>query len=308
MDGLTLVHQLYDNGGHAWQSHLQAARNMYLRAHEKDSAQVNILKGSQMIIRAEVSTSEADPALAREVVSHRFVIGTLFWLDIVNSITSGKAPVIFSHQSQPLSTTSQVQLGDIFGCGNHIMLQIAAIAQLHDQRTQALVQGQSNLDQVEQLTSGIDLEIQTSLAHGFAHAMRTTDLPIDQKSNDSSRILITQLYTYMAIVYLHFVVRDFQQLDHLSTTILSAMETFQTQIPKHCLPAIIPPLFIIAIAATPEDWPFFRDTFSSPPLSDPCLQHRARILSILELIWNQRDEPNFGWSDCVELAKNVLLV
>jgi hypothetical protein len=281
---------------------------MCLRAHDKGWAQLSISEEARRVIGAELPSSEADSAFVQEVVSYRFMNGNLYWVDIISSITMGKAPFVLTHQPQPLSALSQIQLGDIFGCENQVLLLVASIAGLHYQKAEAVEQGHVNLELFEQLASDIDLQIQTSLSHGFAHSMCTTNIPTDQENNNSLRILITQLYTYMATVYLHLVVRGFQRLDLLSTTILEAMNILQSYAPKRYLPSLVPPLFLIGLAAVPEAWPFFRDIFLYPHVLDPIPHHRTKILSVIEDVWRKRSEPNFAWSDCIELTKNVLLV
>ncbi len=88
-----------------------------------------------------------------------------------------------------------------------------------------------------------------------------------------------------------------------------AIELLQIRIPPSLLSALVLPLFIIGAAASDEDQPFFRDVFSRPPLLDPMLKHRVRIMPILEEVWRRRRTSLwFGWSDCLELTADILLL
>lgn len=112
----------------------------------------------------------------------------------------------------------------------------------------------------------------------------------------------------MALVYAHLVVHDFQQLELLSTTVSRAIALFQSLDCKDILRALIAPLYLVGIVAPVEARPYFCSVFSSPPLSDSFLQHRARILPVLEAVWEKSNTPGFTWADCVTLASGVLLV
>lgn len=65
------------------------------------------------------------------------------------------------------------------------------------------------------------------------------------------------------------------------------------------------------VAATPEDQQFFRYVFSSSPVLDPSLEHRSKILPLLEDIWQKRDAMLDGshWEDSLRrLSESNLLL
>jgi hypothetical protein len=105
------------------------------------------------------------------------------------------------------------------------------------------------------------------------------------------------------------LVQGFQHLILLDKTTSEAMTMLRTQTSTNLLPSLVCPLFFIGCVARQEDKQFFRSVFSSPPLLDPLLKHRGRILPILEDIWSKRATIlGFGWEGCVELTKNLLLI
>jgi hypothetical protein len=110
----------------------------------------------------------------------------------------------------------------------------------------------------------------------------------------------------MASLYLHLVTHGFQNLEVLDTTISEAMRMLRSQIPAHILPALVCPLYVIGCVARKEDKQYFRNIFSSPPLLNPLLKHRGRILPILEEIWRKRHTVlGFSWN---EVSCNILLL
>ncbi len=72
------------------------------------------------------------------------------------------------------------------------------------------------------------------------------------------------------------------------------------------------PVYLIGyVAATPEDQQFFRYIFSSSPVLDPSLEHRSKILPLLEDIWQKRDAMLDGthWEDSLRrLSESNLLL
>ncbi len=80
--------------------------------------------------------------------------------------------------------------------------------------------------------------------------------------------------------------------------------------PAHLMHVIICPLYIIGTVATKEDEEFFCDIFSSAPVSDPSLEHRGKILPVLEELWRMRDATMTGWTwqDTVALSDHNLLL
>lgn len=128
-------------------------------------------------------------------------------------------------------------------------------------------------------------------------------------SDSDPSTLVTQIFAYMASVYLHLVTYGFQKLELLDAAVSGARKILETQIPPHLLRAIVSPLYIIGSVAKKEDEEFFRTLFSSPPLLDPLLEHRGRILPVLEEIWKRRQStPSMAWKDALNLTQDLLLL
>jgi C6 transcription factor Pro1 len=285
--------------------------SIYQRAYTMNLSNFGLTNKSRTILCEDLPLMEDDPAVAEQVVNFRFLSGTLIWLDITSSITAGTAPYLLPYHSYVLAPTSQTKLEEIMGCKNWAMLQIGRIAALHKHKTKALHEGQFDCTEFEETVSNISREIQCGLAQEALEGFKISEWNFATTSNAMSDppTPVTQIFAYMASLYLHLVTHGFQKMEVLDTTISEAMRSLRTHIPKHLLPALVSPIYIIGSVAREEDEQFFRDIFSSPPLLDPLLKHRGRILQILEEIWRRRQiTDDVTWKDNLELVYDILLL
>lgn len=273
--------------------------NMYQRSGVFDRASLDLTSRSGAVLNEDLPLLEYEALVSNETAYFRFISGALIWLDIVSCITAATTPHLLLCHSTVMAPDSQIRLEDIMGCKNWVMRQIGRIAELHADKLQALRQGHFNCQEFKRTIIDIDIEIQRGL---------------DASESDSAAFcspptLITPVFANMASVYLHLITHGFQQLGALDAVISRTMIMLQTEVPTHVLPALVAPLYVIGSVAREGDEQFFRDAFSSPPLLDPSLKQRTRILPILEEVWNKRKaEPAFLWEDSLELIHDVLLI
>jgi len=197
------------------------------------------------------------------------------------------------------------------GCETCVMLLIGRVAALHEHKCHTLQLGTFNCAEFEQTVLTINSQIQYRLTQGslegFNISRCCSDIMMGTTPNNTA--LITQIFTYMASIYMHLVVNGFQDLELLDTTVSAAMTLLSTKTPVHLLPTLVSPLFIIGSVARMEDEHFFRTIFSSPPLQNPLLKHRQKILPALEEIWSRRQTTLvFTWENSVELTHDILLL
>jgi C6 transcription factor Pro1 len=267
---------------------------------------------AKKFLRQEQPVVDNTPSITEEVRGFRFVSGTMIWLDIASSITTGEAPLLLHCHSVILAADSPIQCGDVMGCKNLIMLQIGRIAAHHEQRASALREGRLDCAHFQQDATDIMQEIWRGLAEEALGDLKLSTSNVMPTPNTMSdpQTLITHIFARMAIVYLHLVAHGFQDSEMMSKARSEAMSMIQTQIPTHLLSALVLPLFVIGTVARQEDQEFFRDILSSPPLVEPMLKHRVRLLPILEEIWRRKQGvtwPVLGWNYCLELTPDILL-
>jgi hypothetical protein len=284
---------------------------MYRRVCEGDISRFGLAEKSRAVLFEGFPLTEYEPEVVEEVANFRFMFGTMIWLDILSSVTAGTAPNLQHCHSSVMASTSSTKLEDIMGCKHDVMLQIGRIAALYAQKTEALQRGGFDCSSLEDIVDDISRKIHS----GFADEVLVELIPPGVCSPTTvnallePRRLVTRMYLYMAAIYMRMLVQGFHNLEGLDKTTSEVMALLQTQTPTDLLPSLVCPLFFVGCTAREEDKQYFRNTFSSPPLLNPLLKHRGRILPILEEIWSKRTTIlGFGWPDCIELAKNLLLI
>ncbi|KAH7131847.1 fungal-specific transcription factor domain-containing protein [Dendryphion nanum] len=296
--------ELFNDNPPAWTTHLEGLLNTY-QCDQKASTKHGLCEEAKDILVGGLPAPEGPSVITQQVLTFRFLISSLLWLDVISSITTGRKPFLLSHHSKMLNTNSQLQLQDHMGCENWVLFQIGKISELYTWKMEAIKESRFSPVDFEFTTLTVKAQIRCSL---FGHDNKHATLAAQFSGSTDPRSYITQAFAYMALVYMHVVTDDFQNRDYIETIYASAMELFRIHIPRHLLPTIVGPLFIVGMYASAEDQSFFRETFSSAPVMDPFLKHRLKIHVVLEEIWRRRDTPGFEWKDCINLTKNVMLI
>jgi len=308
---LTTFAKLFAGCGNTWQTHLRAAVNMYQNGHKKNLAPFGLAENSRTILYEDRPLLESEHEAVEEIVNFRFLSGTIIWLDITSSITAGRAPHLLPYHTCIIAPNSQTKLEGIMGCRNWVMLQIGRVASLHEGKIQAMRQQQFDCTELKQTAADVSRQIQCGLAQLALEAFNISERDSAAMSEPmlDPPTLVTYIFAHMASLYLHLVIEGFHKLEVLDTTISEAMRMLRTRTPTQILPALVSPLYVIGSVARQVDEQFFRDIFSSPPLLDPLLKHRGRILPMLEEIWSKRRTAHlFAWEDSLEFAHDMLLL
>lgn len=258
-----------------------------------------------------VPLTEDEHTSAEQNTIFQFLSGTGIWLDIISSTTRGTAPCLLSCHSRTIGPDPQIKLEDIMGCKSWVMFQIGRISALQEKISQAMQQGQFECQSFAQLASSIGEEIRNNIAsialNSLSLSENGTKTTKDKKTEQQE--FVTLIFLHMATIYLHLVTHGFQDLQSLETTVSEAMALLEAPEARCLLPALVAPLFFIGSVANLGSQPFFRDVFLSPPLLDPMVEHRGRILPVLGEIWIRRQTaPGFTWDDSLELTSDILLL
>lgn len=196
------------------------------------------------------------------------------------------------------------------GCKNWVMLQIGRIAGLHEYRAASMRQGYVNCAEFKLRADKIKEELQSGLAESTLSFLSISDPEFASSCNPfiSPQMFTTQLFALAASIYLHLVIFGYQQdSEALNTMVSEAVTLIRRHIPADLIHALVCPLYIIGSAARCEDETVFRYIFSSPPLLDPSLEHRAKFLPFLEEIWRMR-EAGWEWETNIQLSGSNLLL
>lgn len=271
---------------------------MYERVGENQFARLGSSEKDNQI-------SKWDPVTLVEATTFRFLVSTLIWLDITSSITTGTKPSLSSHHHHIINPESHIKLDKIMGCEGWVMSIIGRISTLHESKLKAQ-ETQDNVicSEFEQALHDIRNEILPFLAQpvpsnnqfsGFQPADATT--------------FLTHGFASMALVYLHLITYGFQHMELVPSSACASGIILHGQIPTNVGPSLICPLFIIGVASKEEDKEFFQTFFSSPVILNPAMQHRRRILPVLEEIWRRRAASAIlTWHECTGLTSGLLLI
>lgn len=241
----------------------------------------------------------------------RFLSAVLAWLDIVSSVTTGRIPRVLQMLPDEITSESGIKLESVMGCKNWAMLQMGRISELHGYRTESLRQGHVDCEQFDYRASTIKRDLDVGLADSGLSFLSVTDPEFASACNAfiTPQMFATHLFALSASIYLHLVVYGcYSDSLALNALICEAMTFFKRHIPADLTHALVCPLYIIASAARIEDEALFRHVFSSPPLLDPSLEHRAKLLPLLENIWRMR-ETGWAWETHIQMSgSNLLLI
>lgn len=300
--------QLFTGHGNAWQPHLQVATGMSEQCYQSHMANIGLLENSRIVLRENLPAWECEPNVVEEVAAFRFLTGTIVWLDITASVTAGTTPRLISIHDRVFAPNSQIRLEEIMGCNHWVLVAISRISSLQEMKTRGLVQGSFDCTKFEQTANELRTGICYSLAQLDSEGLNGSKHGLSASPTTPARV-ITPVFARMAAIYLHLVTVGFQDLKAVEGTMSEAMAMLQGSMCSHFLPALVSPLLVMGCVARAEDQDYFRGVFSSPPLLERSLKHRARILPVLQEVWSRRrSTESFAWEDCLELASGMLVI
>jgi C6 transcription factor Pro1 len=280
---------------------------MYHHQHDNDFADFGLSKRARAVLIAGLPSPDDDFKAMEEVAAFRFLGGTILWLDVISSITSGVTPRLLSYHRINLSVESPTRLEYIMGCKNLIMTQIGRIAALFEEGDH----GYFDATELRIRADDIRHQVECALAHYKLETIGLSppDLLPTMNRKLVPSIFVTRMFAILAFVYLHLVVSGFRDLELLNQYTSEVMDMVQGSASEDTLRAVVCPLYMAGIAAEHGDQPWFRKIFSTLPLLDPCLGHRQSILANLERVWNRRQKtPSLTWREFVNLSSDVMLI
>jgi len=146
------------------------------------------------------------------------------WLDIIFAITAGKARNLLSLHPSIIASGSGTKLEAYIGCEIWVMFQIGRIAASHEYRTQALQEGQLNCAEAAKLAAKITGKIRYGLVQTGLKGLKMPERvpPTTPTVTSDMNTLVTELFAYTAVLYLHSVIYGFQKLETVDRTIFES--------------------------------------------------------------------------------------
>lgn len=188
---------LFQGGNTEWHMHLQAATTLI-----KDHAEY-------------IGPGSLSERQFHQDIASNFCTGAIMWFDILSSATTGKKPSLHtSHQRLLKSRAPIINLKNIMGCENSVMILIGEIAVLQEWKTNQKANGTLNVwslvDKAKWILEALEREIERSevtLAANAGAAM----IENPELGKDYEVYTATNIFACAALVYLHTVVCGFYQ-------------------------------------------------------------------------------------------------
>ncbi|KAG4426794.1 hypothetical protein IFR04_000225 [Cadophora malorum] len=303
--------ELFAGHGNAWQIHLRAATTTLMQGYWNQSSELGMLDPTAASLLPPVWEGQPN----ENVTSFKFLSGVIIWLDLLDCITSGKAPGLLTIHSHALSPGSHIRMETIIGSSNWVILQIARIAALHEKKVQLLQTGcfgcETQRAEFDRNVDEIRHELQCGLTEQALLCLQVHSEPVAPADTSlHNQAIVTRLFALAASIYLYLVVQGSHQ--EAGPLAEEAMIILRTQMPRDLMHVIIFPLYIIGYVVSPDDQSFFRCAFSATPVLEPSLEHRSKILPLLEEAWLAREEAldGGGWQRSLNRLSesNILLL
>ncbi|KAG4437455.1 hypothetical protein IFR05_007060 [Cadophora sp. M221] len=303
--------ELFAGHGSAWQFHLRAAISTLLGGYGPQSTELGMLGPTP----SDEFPPPWDGTPNENVAAFKFLCGVVLWLDILDSIKTGKSPSLLTLHSHALSSDSHLKLETIIGSQNWAIVQIGRIAALHESKILSLQSGYletaNGRAEFDKRVDEIRFELECGLTEqGLSCLQVYSESPPHVNAAAHIQAIITRLFALAASIYLYLVVQgSYKETDLLAD---QAMMLLRTQMPRDLMHVVVFPLYIIGHVVSQDDQSFFRFAFSSPPVLEPSLEHRSKILPLLEEIWRTRDAAIDGgaWQRSLKRLSesNILLL
>ncbi|PQE28040.1 regulatory protein [Rutstroemia sp. NJR-2017a WRK4] len=296
----------------AWQIHLRAATDIFSQGFQDQAANVGLHVSMDAL--SDTSPVACEMTESGDAITFIFLAGVVAWLDIVSCVSTGQSPRLLHLHTSALSSVSHVQLENIMGCNNWAMIQIGRVAALHEKKVEGIRNNHFICESFGKEVDEIRHTIQHGLTEQFLAKVQISSSDAHAKHDPMSpQNIITRLYSLAAYVYLEVVVSGFQVVEtdsDLRAIIGEAMMLLQNMPRGDIWRGIVCPLYIFGTVTSCEHRELFRHIFSSEPIKDPTIHHRATILPLLEDIWRLRHETlnNVSWEDSLRLSKEKILL
>ncbi|CZR56550.1 related to C6 zink-finger protein PRO1A [Phialocephala subalpina] len=299
-------------GHDTWKVHLKAACTTFIRGYYTEIGEIGLIRGRDAIWDPDTELTQIGCQPNERKAIFRFMSGVVIWLDILSSTMMGSSPDTLEFHPQALSSESHIKLENIMGCHNWVAIQIARIAALHQHKL--LHDHCPNTIDHEPEIQDIRAKLQRESTELCLSAMAINQSDPVRSFGPVSKppSFITRMFAISAGIYLHLVVHGYESgSEVLPLMATEAMMVLRSQVPAEMMHTIIFPLYIVGSIATGDDQAFFRYVFTAMPVLDPSLEHRGKILPLLEKVWHRRQSSStvLSWQESLSFSdQNLLLI
>ena len=241
-----------------------------------------------------------------------FFSSIIIYHDILACVSTGLRPQYADICAAALGDDhSKVQLQNIMGCRNWVMVSIREIAVLWDRKTKMV--GRGFLNVVELRRDAIDIEKRLDVGLERLSGELSQVLKSGKAQHDRSQVIvrITQAYAHAAKVYLNVLVSgpnpDLPEIIESVTSTLTALVALPN---PELLCSVVWPFCIAGCMAIVDERRAFRGLASAAGVHRKAFGSSRRALEVMEMCWKLRNEGrSCDWFDAMEVLRyRVLLV
>jgi hypothetical protein len=232
----------------------------------------------------------------------RFFAVAMHWYDLQSSTTTGKAPVLkCPHGKYDILF---LPIRQFTGCSDYVTQEQVRVIQLNDWRKD--MQAKKQLSILELATRAKDIEnaLQRELDKMNDDANPTVAL-FGESRSPFIAALITRIYIYATMIYLHVVVSGpHPDLPEIHNNVASAILAFQALPESETVHYLSWPLCIAGCMATGEQQDDFRRIATATDISRFPFGSAGHAVRIMEECWRLRRET--GEVTCWRVAMRSL--
>lgn len=282
-----------------------------------------------LVSRSVESVAQAlkDLPPAIDEIARDFLVGTFIWFDILASASTRRNTCLHGHAAylNVCCSGEAIELDKLMGCENWVMILIARISALEEQKRQLEVTLYRNKDQNYRyrFTDLLDRggEIETALYNGLSMNEKSLNRLREETSSALSStpnlprrdiLYMTRIFAHSALIYLHVVLLGADpNLPPISSRVSLSLTSFRDLSDLKLLRNLIWPLCIAGCMAQRDQEACFRELIEQAGFDAACPENIWKAYEVMKECWRLRraNTSEVDWTKAMESAGlQVLLV
>lgn len=240
-------------------------------------------------------------------IANDFLVGVFLWFDIIATASTRSRPFLYNN----FEYLGNIELDKVMGCENWVIILIAQISNLEIWKRD--MQKTGRLSIIELSTRGS--EIAKLLNNGLASQTICSANSAFAKSPGQYSPVITRIFAYAAITYLHTVVSgSYPELVETKASVSMTMTALGSLPAPHLLQDLVWPFCVTGCMASRDYEPFLSDLVMAAGEDAKCPGNYWKAFEVIKECWRLReiggdDEKGVDWVSAMDsLGFQVLLV
>ncbi|KAE8364013.1 fungal-specific transcription factor domain-containing protein [Aspergillus caelatus] len=298
----TILHLLFyescSGGKHNWQIHLGGANALL-------QSLVQAQMGSA-IARKDQTKEQQDRAIPHPDTSITFLLGFFVHMHIVTCASTRSSQFLISDH-KVLLETGEVNLADLIGCSNWVMIAIFEISSLDKWKKEEEDAHRLSLIELTKRARQIEERLLSRLA--------SIELDLSKRASVDTHLRpefikteITRIFALSAITYLHVVISGpYPDIPDIKRSVSKTIDALRSLPDPKLLQHVVWPYCISGCLAADEQQKVFRELVSLPRITHgTCLE----ALGLMEECWRLRksESSNHDWASIMKRRGQYILL